>query len=94
MTKRNLNLAGCLPNGITDNFRTPCHGIKFSKEVVTELIQTKFNTKQLKKELTHILEEYNRAVLFLEYYDLEQKLGGIGASEKTAKLIFESLRKA
>lgn len=64
------------------------------KEVVTELIQTDFNTKQLKKELSHILEEYNRAVLFIEYYDLEQKLGGIGASEKTAKLIIESTRKA
>ncbi len=61
------------------------------REVVTELIQTEFNTKQLKKELIHILEEYNRAVLFLDYYELEQKLGGIGASEKTAKLIVESI---
>ena len=62
------------------------------KEVVTELIQTEFNTKNLKKELTHILDEYNRAVLFLEYYELEQKLGGIGASEKTAKLIVEAIK--
>jgi len=64
------------------------------KEVVTELIQTDFNTKRLKKELAHILEEYNRAILFLEYYDLEKKLGGIGASDKTAKLIFESISNA
>jgi len=62
------------------------------KEVVTELIQTDFNKKRLKKELAHVLEEYNRAVLFLEYYDLEQKLGGIGASEKTAKLIVEAIK--
>ncbi len=62
------------------------------REVVTELIQTEFNTKQLKKELMYILDEYNRAVLFLDYYDLEKKLGGIGASEKTAKLIIESLK--
>ena len=41
MTKRYLSLAGCLPNGITDNFRTPCHGINFTKEVVTELINDK-----------------------------------------------------
>jgi len=63
------------------------------KEVVTELIQTEFNTTQLKKELSKILDEYNRAVLFLEYYDLEKKLGGKGASKKTASLIYESIKK-
>ena len=64
------------------------------KEVVTELIQTEFNTKRLKKELTKILDEYQRAKLFLDYYDLEQELGGKGASEKTARLIFEEISKA
>lgn len=63
------------------------------KEVVTELIQTEFNKNRLKEELTKILDEYNRALLFLEYYDLEKKLGGIGASEKTAKLIVEAAKK-
>ena len=62
------------------------------KEVVTELIQTEFNKKRLKEELTYILDEYKRAVLFLDYYELEQKLGGIGASEKTAKLIVEAIK--
>ncbi|WP_432411800.1 lipid-A-disaccharide synthase [Rasiella sp. SM2506] len=62
------------------------------KEVVKELIQKDLNTKNLKKELTNILDEYQRARLFLDYYDLEQKLGGKGASEKTAKLIIASLR--
>ncbi len=62
------------------------------KEVVTELIQTEFNKKRLKEELDKILDEYNRAVLFLEYYDLEQKLGGVGASEKTAGLIVEAIK--
>lgn len=62
------------------------------KEVVTELIQTDFNTKQLKKELNTILDDYHRAVLFLEYYDLEQELGGAGASEKTANLIYNSIQ--
>lgn len=62
------------------------------KEVVKELIQKELNTKNLKKELTKILDEYQRAKLFLDYYDLEQKLGGKGASEKTAKLIIGSLK--
>jgi lipid-A-disaccharide synthase len=62
------------------------------KEVVKELIQGELNTKNLKKELTHILDAYQRATLFLNYYDLEQKLGGKGASEKTAKLIVKSLK--
>ena len=57
------------------------------KEVVTELIQTEFNTGRLKIELTKILDKHNRAAMFLEYYDLEQKLGGKGASRKTAELI-------
>ena len=62
------------------------------REVVTELIQTEFNPKRLKKELIYILDDYHRAVLFLDYYDLEQKLGGKGASEKTAKLIVEAIK--
>ncbi len=62
------------------------------REVVTELIQKEFNSKRLKKELIQILDNYNRAVLFLDYYDLEKKLGRIGASEKTAELILESLK--
>ncbi|WP_114492081.1 lipid-A-disaccharide synthase [Candidatus Ulvibacter alkanivorans] len=61
------------------------------KEVVTELIQTEFNAKRLKAELNAILDDYKRATLFLDYYDLEKKLGGRGASEKTASLIVEKL---
>jgi lipid-A-disaccharide synthase len=65
-----------------------------NKEVVTELIQSDFNTKRLNEELTIILNDYHRAKLFLDYYDLEKKLGGKGASEKTAKLIFEASGKS
>ncbi len=61
------------------------------KEVVTELIQHEMNTKRLKEELQKILTEDRRIQLFLDYYDLEKKLGGKGASEKTAKLIFENI---
>jgi lipid-A-disaccharide synthase len=57
------------------------------KEVVTELIQDDFNEKRLEKELKLLLDDYKRAVLFLDYYDLEQKLGGKGASEKVATYI-------
>ncbi|GER58186.1 lipid-A-disaccharide synthase [Patiriisocius marinus] len=62
------------------------------KEVVTELIQTEFNEKRLKVELDKILDPNNRAALFIEYYNLEKKLGGIGASDKTAQLIYSSLK--
>ncbi len=60
------------------------------REVVTELIQGDLNKKRLKKELEHILNENTRIQLFIDYYDLEKKLGGKGASTKAAKLIYES----
>lgn len=60
-----------------------------NKPVVTELIQNEFTTKTLKASLNQILDDYHRAKLFLDYYDLEKKLGGRGASAKTAKLILE-----
>ncbi len=62
------------------------------KEVVTELIQSDFNTKNLKKELSNILSPEKREELFLAYFELEKKLGSSGASEKTAKLIVNSLK--
>ena len=62
------------------------------KEVVTELIQDEFNPKRLRKELKKILEEKNREHIFMDYFELEKKLGGRGASETTAKLIFNSLK--
>jgi lipid-A-disaccharide synthase len=57
------------------------------REVVTELIQGDLNKNRLKRELTSILNPKKREQLFLDYYELEQKLGGKGASEKAAKLI-------
>mgnify|MGYP005990197111 CR=1 FL=1 len=64
------------------------------KEVVTELIQNDFSKKNLKKELTHILDENYREKLFEDYYELEQKLGGKGASENTAKQIVSKIKSA
>ena len=62
------------------------------KEVVKELIQNEFNSKNLKRELDIILDPYERTKFFINYYELEKKLGGKGASEKTAKLIFKALK--
>jgi lipid-A-disaccharide synthase len=61
------------------------------KPVVKELIQGEFNSVQLSDELNIILDPYKRATLFLDYYDLEKKLGGRGASDTTAKLIISHL---
>ncbi|NBC57377.1 MAG: lipid-A-disaccharide synthase [Bacteroidetes bacterium] len=62
------------------------------KPVVKELIQNELNTVNLKSELRKILDTENRKQLFLDYYELEQKLGGAGASQKTAQLIFEKIQ--
>jgi len=61
------------------------------KEVVTELIQGNCNTKRIREELKKILDSNYRQVLLHQYDVLEEKLGGIGASSKTAKLIVGDL---
>lgn len=60
------------------------------KEAVVELIQDDFNEKRLEDELFKILDHKNREKIFDYYYELERKLGGIGASEKTAELIIKN----
>ena len=62
------------------------------REVVKELIQHDLNSKQLKKELLKILSPEHRTVLLNDYKELEAKLGGTGASEKTAKLIVNTTK--
>jgi len=62
------------------------------KEVVTELIQNDFNKKRLKKELENILNPETRKKLYVDYYELEKVLGGKGASQKTASLIYNALK--
>jgi lipid-A-disaccharide synthase len=62
------------------------------QEVVTELIQDECTTKNIKLELTKILEPKYRQQLLANYDILETKLGGIGASQKTAKLIVENIK--
>ena len=60
-------------------------------EVVKELIQHDFTKKNLSQELKNILEDKHRTKIFEDYYQLEQILGGKGASEKTAKSIVAKL---
>jgi lipid-A-disaccharide synthase len=62
------------------------------KEVVKELIQKDFNKKHLKTALTKILDHSHREKLISAYVDLENKLGGKGASEKVAKQIVANLK--
>ena len=62
------------------------------QEVVTELIQDDCNTKRIKEELQKLLEPTYRETLLQNYDILEQKLGGSGASKKTAKLIVADLK--
>jgi len=60
------------------------------KEVVTELIQDNFNEKKLEDTLFKILDHKYREKIFYAYYELEQKLGGKGASATTARLIVKN----
>ena len=62
------------------------------KEVVKELIQNDFTKQNLKTALTKILNIEHREKLFLNYFELEKKLGGKGASEKVAKQIVANLK--
>ena len=57
------------------------------KEVVTELIQNDCNKTNLFIELEKILDKKNRSSMLAEYKILHNKLGGKGASKKTADLI-------
>lgn len=60
------------------------------EEIVTELIQDDCSKKRVKEELTKLLDENYRSNLIQKYHLLEQKLGGIGASKKTAQLIVKN----
>ncbi|RED25312.1 lipid-A-disaccharide synthase [Flavobacterium cutihirudinis] len=64
------------------------------QEVVTELIQNECNSKRIKEELQKLLEPHYREKLLKNYDILEAKLGGVGASKKTAKLIVADLKQA
>ena len=63
------------------------------KAVVPELIQFKLNEKNLRIHFERLVynDEY-RSTMREEYQILKDKLGNAGASERTAKLIYQFLQ--
>ncbi len=59
--------------------------------IVVELLQKEFNKRRLIKELKAILDSKNRTTIFENYLDLEEKLGGKGASNEVAEIIIKKL---
>lgn len=62
-----------------------------NKLIVKELIQNACSKKNLIKELNIILGKEERAKIISNYNKLENSLGGRGASNKTAKIIYNYL---
>lgn len=58
---------------------------------VQELIEGDLNEKRLVKELNLILEGEKRSQMLKDYDELATKLGGEGASERTAQLMWEDI---
>jgi len=63
------------------------------EEVLKELIQYDLTYENIKRELDLILNSPKREKIMKSYEELYHKLGGIGASERTASLIIEDLKK-
>lgn len=62
------------------------------KGIVREMIQGELTVKELKNELDKLInDEVYRDRLKNDYSELKQTLGGPGASERTAQLMFERL---
>ena len=62
------------------------------KEAVVELIQNDCTYEKLVVELETLLQKSSLEKMNQNYILLKEKIGGSGASEKTAKLIFDSIR--
>ncbi len=62
------------------------------KEIVKELIQNELNETNLKIELDKLLVSNSRNIMLENYSELKLKLGGSGASKKTAELMFNYLQ--
>jgi len=64
-----------------------------NKKIVTELIQEDCNTQKVNDELQFIIEGEGRNAMLKNYNDLLKLMGKPGASEKTARLIYDYLLK-
>lgn len=62
------------------------------QEIVRELIQDDLNETSLKLELDKLLTENTRKKMLADYAELKTKLGGLGASQKTATLMIKYLQ--
>ena len=62
-----------------------------NKLIVPELIQSECSKENLIKNLKIVLDKKGRAEINKDYNELENILGGSGASNKTAKLIYNYL---
>ncbi len=62
------------------------------REVIKELIQEAFNFSNLKDELNRILT-VNKAKIQADYLLIKEELGGVGASERAASLMYNYLNK-
>jgi len=62
------------------------------REVVKELIQYDLTYENIKQELNLILNTSKRDQILKDYNKLYNKLGGIGASERTANIIVNDLK--
>jgi len=61
------------------------------KEVVKELIQGELTTKNLRRELSKILDGKHRENILHDYAALIKKLGSSGASENAARMIVQNM---
>lgn len=62
------------------------------KQVVTELIQQDYNEESLYRNLLQLFDENYRNEMLIAYTELKNILGGTGASEKAAKLMWKYLQ--
>lgn len=61
------------------------------RELVIELIQENFTLGKIQVELRKLGNDLKRKELLESYQQLKEKLGGAGASEKAAQLIYEDI---
>lgn len=62
-------------------------------EIVRELIQDEMNPRSIQAELSKLVNAGSRADMLAKYEELKLKLGGTGASERTAQHIINYLAK-
>lgn len=62
------------------------------REIVTELIQSDLNTTKLLQELKKLESAEDRGTVLADYKSLKEKLGGGGASQRTASLMLKILQ--